>query len=549
MTGTINTTKMESMVPFDEWKSKMMKLQEQGLTTTPNTSSGPSQLASHLNSAQTNNSVSKRPKTGGKNYASMECAKVVDANQEAEGTSRVVNEMMDEYMLNPCKAKIWFVIELCESIHARHIEIANFELFSSIPKDLTVYSSDTYPTRDWTLIGQFTAADSRTLQSFDLDQKGFGKFIRIEMHSHYGKEHYCPISVVRVFGTSMVDEYEINEAEPNLDQSSESLESFDRRNEAESKPKHSLLITAQDAVVKTVETIKALVPETFKKPTSTPVQNGLNHSADSPKDALIQTNHDTLSNNGNQSTSPQPTDAINQNQNDQTSTNENLSPAPAKHTQNKNIEEVIIHSDSVNIKHDISNNDIDNHTVSTTTAKLSNQSTIISKSHQQLGRKSKLIAKYCKRQDSKFTIYFRVMTGEQVSCIDKNCERAPIRNNITTIVSGFVGQPSTGQSKESVFVRLSNRVKVLELNVSLSSQYLEELSQRYRRQMDDLQHQLENSINNIKKIEELVHERDIYHWRLLLLLFIIHAAILILITTIIIVVVRYYVKILLNIID
>ena len=50
------------------------------------------------------------------------------------------------------------------------------------------------------------------------------------------------------------------------------------------------------------------------------------------------------------------------------------------------------------------------------------------------------------------------------------------------------------QLKESVFVRLSNRIKVLERNMSLSGQYLEELSRRYKRQVDDMQKSLNRTL-------------------------------------------------------
>lgn len=57
-----------------------------------------------------------------RNYSSYECgAKIVAANNEAEGTSRILNELVDEYMLNPCKTKIWFVIELCETVQASQV--------------------------------------------------------------------------------------------------------------------------------------------------------------------------------------------------------------------------------------------------------------------------------------------------------------------------------------------------------------------------------------------------------------------------------------------
>lgn len=57
--------------------------------------------------------------------------------------------------------------------------IANFELFSSSPKDFRVYISDRYPTRDWALIGLFTAADERSIQSFILERQLFGKFVKV----------------------------------------------------------------------------------------------------------------------------------------------------------------------------------------------------------------------------------------------------------------------------------------------------------------------------------------------------------------------------------
>ncbi|XP_035218078.1 SUN domain-containing ossification factor-like [Stegodyphus dumicola] len=184
----------DGMPSFDEWKKMMLAEQEKGGQQMPSPNPPGKKISSQ-----------KRRR----NYSSYECgAKIVASNSEAEGTSRILNELVDEYMLNPCKAKIWFVIELCETVQASQIELANFELFSSCPKDFAVYSSDNFPTRDWILLGTFSAVEQRVLQSFELKQEGFGKFIKIELLSHYGGEHYCPLSVVRIFGTSMVDEYE-----------------------------------------------------------------------------------------------------------------------------------------------------------------------------------------------------------------------------------------------------------------------------------------------------------------------------------------------------
>ena len=52
----------------------------------------------------------------------------------------------------------------------------------------------------------------------------------------------------------------------------------------------------------------------------------------------------------------------------------------------------------------------------------------------------------------------------------KNTNSSPITNS----------SPLTANGKEALFMRLNNRVKILELNMSLSSQYLEKLSQHYR---------------------------------------------------------------------
>ncbi|KAJ0059132.1 hypothetical protein NL108_008554, partial [Boleophthalmus pectinirostris] len=143
------------------------------------------------------------------NYASVECgAKILGANPEAKSTSSILKENMDLYMLNPCSNKIWFVIELCEPVQVKQLDIANFELFSSTPKDFLVSISDRYPTNKWLKLGTFHARDERTVQSFPLDEHLYAKYVKVELVSHFGSEHFCPLSLIRVFGTSMVEEYE-----------------------------------------------------------------------------------------------------------------------------------------------------------------------------------------------------------------------------------------------------------------------------------------------------------------------------------------------------
>ena len=107
---------------------------------------------------------------------------------------QILKESKDEYMLNPCKAKKWFVVELCEPIQPSAIELANFELFSSTPKEMLVQGYERFPTQTWINLGTFVANDSRDLQRFEIKpQTEFIKFIKIEIITHYGSEHFLSL--------------------------------------------------------------------------------------------------------------------------------------------------------------------------------------------------------------------------------------------------------------------------------------------------------------------------------------------------------------------
>ncbi|XP_048214262.1 SUN domain-containing ossification factor isoform X2 [Perognathus longimembris pacificus] len=197
----------EDIPTFDEWKKKVMEVEKEkslsaGQSLHPSSNGGPH--------------ATKKVQKNRNNYASVECgAKILAANPEAKSTSAILIENMDLYMLNPCSTKIWFVIELCEPIQVKQLDIANYELFSSTPKDFLVSISDRYPTSKWIKLGTFHGRDERNVQSFPLDEqmyakyvKMFIKYIKVELVSHFGSEHFCPLSLIRVFGTSMVEEYE-----------------------------------------------------------------------------------------------------------------------------------------------------------------------------------------------------------------------------------------------------------------------------------------------------------------------------------------------------
>eukprot|EP00064_Thunnus_orientalis_P013008 superscaffoldBa00002063_g13045 len=201
--SSVSSKDPEDIPTFDEWKRKMMEVEKEKTLSTHTSTNGGSHTV-------------KKVQKNFNNYASVECgAKILGANPEAKSTSAILKENMDMYMLNPCSNKIWFIIELCEPIQLKQLDIANFELFSSTPKDFLVSISDRYPTNKWLKLGTFHARDERTVQSFPLDEhlyakyvKMFTKYIKVELVSHFGSEHFCPLSLIRVFGTSMVEEYE-----------------------------------------------------------------------------------------------------------------------------------------------------------------------------------------------------------------------------------------------------------------------------------------------------------------------------------------------------
>lgn len=237
-------TPQEDIPSFSEWAQKQLAEAEKK-DTVLNQSSQPS----HSNT----NFSSKNTKLRSKNYASLACgAKVVAVNPEAGSASSILSPNRDEYMLNTCNSRIWFVVELCEAVQAQKIEIANFELFSSTPKNIAVYFSDRFPTRDWADVGQFTAQDVRDVQSFDLYPHLFGKFIKVELLSHHGSEHYCPISLFKVYGTS---EFEVLEKESSQhsshiddDEDDEIIDVPDVP-AAETEPSKNLFGSARDAVM------------------------------------------------------------------------------------------------------------------------------------------------------------------------------------------------------------------------------------------------------------------------------------------------------------
>ncbi|KAL3706529.1 hypothetical protein TMatcc_007541 [Talaromyces marneffei ATCC 18224] len=146
------------------------------------------------------------------NYASFDCAAtVLKTNPECSGSSSILIENKDSYMLNECRAKNKFLIlELCDDILVDTIVLANYEFFSSIFRTFRVSVSDRYPVKadKWKELGIFEAKNTRAVQAFAVENPLiWARYLKIEFLTHYGNEFYCPLSLVRVHGTTMLEEY------------------------------------------------------------------------------------------------------------------------------------------------------------------------------------------------------------------------------------------------------------------------------------------------------------------------------------------------------
>ena len=158
------------------------------------------------------------------NYASFDCAAgILKTNPECKGSTSVLVENKDSYMLNVCSVKNKFlIVELCEDILIDTLVLANFEFFSSMFRTFRVSISDRYPVKmdKWKDLGVYEARNSRDAQAFLVENPLiWARYLRIEFLTHFGNEYYCPISLLRIHGTTMMQEFnrEVKESRPEDD--------------------------------------------------------------------------------------------------------------------------------------------------------------------------------------------------------------------------------------------------------------------------------------------------------------------------------------------
>jgi hypothetical protein len=150
-------------------------------------------------------------------YASFDAgATVLKTHPGAKNSKAVLVENKDSYMLSECATEGKFIIvELSEDIWIDTVVLANYEFFSSMIRTFRVSVSDRYPVKleKWKDLGTYEARNSRDIQAFLIENPQiWARYLKVEFLSHYGNEYYCPLSLLRVHGTRMLESWKEMEA-------------------------------------------------------------------------------------------------------------------------------------------------------------------------------------------------------------------------------------------------------------------------------------------------------------------------------------------------
>ncbi|KAF7270055.1 hypothetical protein GWI33_016960 [Rhynchophorus ferrugineus] len=590
------TEKNEEAIPsFSEWAQKHLEAEKKEQTNVS--------IPTHIvNSTKSGSGAKLR----WKNYASVDCgAKVILANSEGKNSWAILSPSRDEYKLDPCNSRIWFIVELCEPIQLKKIDMANYELFSSSPKDFTVSVSSRFPTRDWLVVGNFVAKDEKDIQSFDISTDTFGKYVKVEIKSHYRSEYYCPISLFSAYGTSVFEVLQKDDPgheHPVEDDDDDEVLDNALKGDGLSS---NLFSSATDAVLTMVKKAAQLLGNKVMNDSSQLTNDTLSNmsvikSCNSPSHYIVCNNCSNflfskifellsckqreISNLVNISFIAESLKHSNICKEYGFDLNNNSSKSTLKTcpeliqsffpshyigamcnslaiTYNKvlynisyqyaNTTEDITHEHSLEIKQDVvpqvtdgsNNNEAYRKNDKPAESFTAEQQSINSKSscstdttylpqmpplksvtleHPLLPQNNTLVTIEESSEDVSLEQQDEIVTVESTSDMPEAevTSESSGEDNIEKIMTELSNEPTQSPlttattiqgQKESVFLRLSNRIKALERNMSLSAQYLEELSKRYKKQVEEMQWVLEKNEQSLKKVMKKNEERYAAH--------------------------------------
>ena len=136
-------------------------------------------------------------------YASKSAGAIIlEKSPAMKGTSNLLNGDNDKYAIAPCAEKKFVVINLSEDILVKQVKLANYERYSSQLKDFQIMGSQTMG--DWVDLGTYTAEPGNGEQAFDLKEPAWARYLKFKFVTHYGSEHYCTYSQIKVHGSTML---------------------------------------------------------------------------------------------------------------------------------------------------------------------------------------------------------------------------------------------------------------------------------------------------------------------------------------------------------
>ncbi|TXT08980.1 hypothetical protein VHUM_02454 [Vanrija humicola] len=151
------------------------------------------------------------------NYASPDCsARVLSSSPQTQHASSILHKSRDRYMLTPCRAQQHYVVvELCDEIRIEAMELAVWEFFSGVVREIRLSVGDEEAGDGpgaWTEVATFVGKNVRGVQSFQLSEPtSFHRFVRLDFPSFYGTEYYCPVSQLKVYGMNQMDAFKMEQ--------------------------------------------------------------------------------------------------------------------------------------------------------------------------------------------------------------------------------------------------------------------------------------------------------------------------------------------------
>ena len=142
-------------------------------------------------------------------YASKSTGAIIlDKSSEFKGTSKLLVDDTDQYAIAPCHGDEtkYVIVGLSEDILIKTIKLRSFERYSSQAKQFEVLGSQTYPMMtEWETLGSWEAKpwfQNNQEQTFDLETPSWARYLKFNFLTHYGDEHYCTVTQIKVHGST-----------------------------------------------------------------------------------------------------------------------------------------------------------------------------------------------------------------------------------------------------------------------------------------------------------------------------------------------------------